>query len=142
MKLDVIVLHNMTLGDMFFEYRRTSELAHAHTFHVEADNPVQAAHLIWTLTNVDGPNELRLLYPHLSQYADQVETYRARMNRSTSVSDVVVVMEGEQILRTLACARIDWTEIPEVTANLSDVDNHQEQSDAFIRRMALAAAQS
>lgn len=102
MKLHAYVLHSVG-PDMFFRYDpRTSCLHHAHTFLIDADDVTKAANLIWDLTNVDGGNMLRVNSPHLSQYAVQVDEYRARRNRSLSVGDVIVFFHGEQPAGALA----------------------------------------
>ena len=96
MNYTVTVLHNVST-DMFFRYHpETSKLYHAHTFQVMADNTEGAANLIWTLANVDDADHLRQQWPHLSSYASQVMEYRARRNRSLSVSDVLVIYELRQ----------------------------------------------
>ena len=93
MNLSVTVLHNVS-ADMFFRYDpETSKLFHAHTFQVVADNIDKAADLIWTLTNVDSANDLRSMRADLGLYAQQVDEYRARKNRSLSVGDVLVFRE-------------------------------------------------
>lgn len=89
----VLVLHNVG-RDMFFRFHpKTSTLHHAHEFQVRADSPEAAANLIWTLANVGDAEELQMTAPYLSLYANQVTEYRARRNRSLSVSDVLIIKE-------------------------------------------------
>lgn len=96
MKLHAFILHNVS-PDMFLRYdAKTSCLHHAHTFQVEADDTSRAANLIWDLTNIDSGTMLRVNFPHLAQYADQVDSYRQRRNRSLSVGDVIVFYHGER----------------------------------------------
>lgn len=105
MRLTVTVLHNVS-PDMFFRYGPDSRLHHAHTFEVEADSVDTAANLVWTLTNVGDANELRQIAPHEAKYADEVTKYRARGNRSLSVSDVLVFHEGERPAGCLVVAGV------------------------------------
>lgn len=133
MKLDAIVLHNVS-PDMFFRYRpETSSLHHAHTLTVEADSPEQALDLIWTLTNVD-PMDLRLNLPHLAEYVEQMEHYRRRMNRSMCVGDVVVLIEGDRLAGSYACDVIGWSRLddPVIDLRLRDhFTNGDERSAAY-----------
>lgn len=85
----VEALHNVS-ADTFTRYDpETSKLFHAHSFQVGADSRDQALNLAWTLGNF-GVEDLPA---HLSLYALQINEYRERMNRSLSVSDVLVVWE-------------------------------------------------
>lgn len=112
MKLAAVLLHNVS-GDTFWGYKpKTSRLFHAHTFEIDADNPERAAEVVWVLTNVETSDVLRLHYPHLSQYAAQMERYRERKNRSTSVGDVIVFYEGERPAGAFACATVGWQQLP------------------------------
>lgn len=90
MRLKARVLHNVG-PTMFFGYHpEVGDLFHAHDFDLVADNADTAADLIWTLCNVDDASHLTSLRPDLGEYGVQVTAYRARMNRSLSVSDVIV----------------------------------------------------
>lgn len=132
MKLRAIVLHNVG-PDMFWRYSpQTSRLFHAHTFQVEADSTAKAADLIWILTNVDSADDLRLRHSHLATYAEQMEHYRTRQNRSLSVGDVIVFMEGERVAGAVKVATVGFTEIDHdhIMTDLDDVANLLERSVA------------
>lgn len=135
MKLDAIVLHNVS-EDMFWRFDpKTSSLHHAHTFRgIEADNIERAASLVWDLTNVGDANELRLMFPHLSQYADEVTKYRARKNRSLSVGDVLVFVEGERPAGVLAVASMGFKHYgtKDVRVDLNDVANLAPESLSYL----------
>jgi hypothetical protein len=135
MKLDAIVLHNVC-EDMFWRFDpRTSQLHHAHTFRdVEADNIDKAADLIWNLTNIGDANELRVNFPHLSKYADEVTNYRRRKNRSLSVGDVLVFVEGERPAGVLAVASMGFKHFgtKDVRVDLTDVANQADESLAYL----------
>lgn len=132
MKLQAFVLHNVS-QDMFFRYDpRSSLLHHAHTFEVEADDIKRAADLIWVLTNVDSPNDLRINYPHLAEYAEQTVHYRQRENRSLSVGDVIVFYERGRPAGAYAVATSGFDELMgfDQVINFEIVSNDRPVSDA------------
>lgn len=111
MRLTAVLLHNVSV-DTFWGYKpKTSSLFHSHTFEVNADTPELAADIVWILTNADSSDWLRLHYPHLSQYAGQMERYRERKNRSTSVGDVIVFYEGERPAGAWSCEPMGWKRV-------------------------------
>lgn len=128
MKLHAYVFHNVG-PKMFWEYDAEHQF-HAHTFQVEADNIDAAADLIWDLTNVGNADELRINFPHLSKYAEQVAEYRRRENRSLSVGDAIVFLERERYVGTLAVAAIGFTEVAFDLDKLTNVSNVNIRSDA------------
>jgi hypothetical protein len=133
-------MHNVSF-DMFFRYDpETSALHHAHTFKVEADLDTKACDLIWILTNVDSANDLRLNYPHFSQYADQVTHYRQRKNRSLSVGDVIVLYERERFVGAFAVATVGFDPVAE-PVNMEVATNDRDESDSYVayRKFADAA---
>lgn len=109
MNLAVTVLHNCERGSFFGFHPNTADLRHGHTFEVVADSVNEAAKLVWTLGNVDGPDDLPV---HLSLYGRQVREYRDRMNRSLSVGDVLLMedldTEDRQVLGVMACEQVGW----------------------------------
>ena len=135
MKLTVTVLHNVG-QDMFHRFRPdTSSLHHAHTFEVVADSVDDAANLIWNLTNVGDAEELRVMFPHLSEYAGQVTDYRARLNRSLSVADVLVFHEllrdeEPRIAGGLAVAAVGF-ELIELPVDFTDGSNDSAFSESY-----------
>lgn len=137
MKLAVDVLHNVS-EDMFFRYNpKTSRLFHAETFIVEADSVDDAANLVWTLTNCDGPDHLRTQWPHLASYAPQVKRYRDRMNRSLSVSDVLVFHEGERLAGVRVVEMIGHSsldEAPRYERSTADVSPSYTAYQNLVRR--------
>jgi hypothetical protein len=138
-KLWVTVLHNVG-ADMFFRYDpATSSLFHAHTFTVVADSVEQAADLAWTLTNVGDADELRQMAPHLSRYADQVTLYRARMNRSLSVGDVLEFHEGERFAGALVVEGVGHRSLTEPP--LRQAITVGEVSDSYRAHQALREEQ-
>lgn len=109
MKLVAIVLHNVS-ADTFFRFNaETSQLHHAHTFYIAADNIDKAADLVWTLTNADDADHLTSMRPDLGRHREDVTAYRGRSNRSLSVGDVIVFYEGERPAGSLAVAVVGWT---------------------------------
>ena len=119
MRYHAFVLHNIS-HDMFWGFRpETSRLEHAHTFVIVADNPGLATEVIWVLTNVDSADHLRLDYPHLAQYAEDVTLYRARRNRSLSVGDVVMLHAGEAFVTAQSCEKVGWKPYTEAELNLN-----------------------
>ncbi len=139
MNLHAFVLHNVS-PDMFFRYDpKTSHLHHAHTLQVEADSPELACDLIWTLTNVDSADDLRLRSPHLARYAEQVTAYRERRNRSLSVGDVVVLFERERPLGSWAVAPFGFDALADV-GKPRTVTNDRPISDAYIAHMEYRGA--
>lgn len=148
MKLRAYVLHNVST-DIFFRFDpTTSKVGHAHTFEIEADDPLKAADLLWTLTNVTDSNDLRLSWPHLAQYASQVTTYRRRKNRSLSVGDVIVQYEGIHLRSVLAVATVGFEDLTSqvetndrllavLKAGLSGASDELTASDAYIKSQEL-----
>lgn len=131
MKLTAVVLHNLGPG-MFWKYEPDSaELYHAHNFEIEVDSPEQGANLVWTLTNVGGPDELRLTHPSLAKYADQVREYRSRMNRSLSVGDVIIFSEGERPAGAVAVAMMGFDDLFEDPSFTGPATNAGEHSAAY-----------
>lgn len=130
----VTVLHNVS-PDTFFRYHPdTSRLYHAHLFQVEADNVEHAANLVWVLTNVGDAQELYAHHPNLSQYADQVTAYRQRMNRSLSMSDVLVVHEvvrDQTVLAGVLVVKALGHEGLEFMPDYVDGDNDSEVSRSY-----------
>lgn len=107
MKYKAVVLHQVGPG-MFFGVSEGSEFFHAHDFDIEADGHMQAAELIFEITNLE-PEDVSAAKALL--YGDQMREYRKRMNRSVSVGDVLVLREadGEQgVVAVLACASLGW----------------------------------
>lgn len=128
MKTYALVMHNVG-PDMFFT-PNAEDLHHAHTFTVEADNIEQAANLVWTLTNVDGSDDLRLNFPHLAKYAPAVTHYRDRRNRSLSVADVIAFFEGERYAGALAIEAVGLRPFTLDPTTLRTVTNDRAESDA------------
>ena len=93
MNLSALVLHNVGPTMLTGYHAEGSDLFHAHEFQIVADNVEQAANLVWDLANVGDSNELHQMRPNLGLYGQQVNEYRARMNRSLSVGDVIVFHE-------------------------------------------------
>lgn len=114
MNLSALVLHNVG-PTMFFGYHAEgSDLFHAHEFQIVADNVEQAAGLVWILANVGDSDELHQMRSDLGLYGAQVNEYRARMNRSLSVGDVIIFHEigsgGEpRFAGALAVASVGFT---------------------------------
>lgn len=141
MRFAVVVLHNVS-DDMFFRYRpKTSALHHAHTFDVEADNLRQAGELVWILTNVGSADELRLSAPHLSRYAEAVEHYRRRQNRSLSVGDVLLFSEEERPAGALTVAMVGFDRIDgeHLAPRFIERDNSALVSQSYEAHQALQA---
>lgn len=133
MRLHAYVFHNVS-GDMFFRYDpKTSCLHHAHTFTVEADDLTRAADLIWILTNVGNGNDLRLNHPLQAVYADQVDHYRQRQNRSLCVGDVIVFYERERAAGALVVATTGFEVLVgfDQTINMRVVTNDQPRSESY-----------
>lgn len=128
MKLHAYVFHNVG-PTMFWEYA-AENMHHAHTFQVEADTLPAAADLIWNLTNVGNADELRLTFPHLSEYAGQVSAYRARENRSLCVGDAIVFFERERFAGALAVASMGFDEVGFDLEALTNVNNNGTRSDS------------
>lgn len=130
MRLCVNVLHNVS-QDMFLRYDpATSALYHAYTFDVEADSVQDAANLVWVLANVDDADHLRQNHPHLARYAPQVTAYRARLNRSLSVSDVLVFHEGPRFAGALVVGIIGHWELGSVPT-YTDTEPQSYRSASF-----------
>lgn len=106
MKYKATVLHQVGPG-MFFGINEGSEFFHAHDFDIEADGHMQAAELVFEITNL-GPEEVSARKALL--YGDQMRSYRQRMNRSTSVSDLLILRDASDgsLLAVLACATSGW----------------------------------
>lgn len=131
MRLTVRVLHNVS-QDMFFQYDpKTSQLYHAHDFQVVADNVDKAADLVWALANVDDAEHLHAVHPQFAfLYDDQVTAYRKRMNRSLSVSDVLVFYEGERFAGARVVATVGHDALDTEPAYTGG-DNSTEVSTSF-----------
>lgn len=131
MRLTVVVLHNLGQG-MFWKFDpEVAELYHAHNFEVEADNADMAAQLVWTLGNQESPEALRVGNPSLSRYAEQVAAYRARMNRSLSVGDVILIYEGERPVAAKAVAMLGFDDLIAEPTFVGITSNDGEQSAAY-----------
>jgi hypothetical protein len=134
MTTTAVVLHNVSV-DMFWAYKpKTSALHHAHTFQVD-DNaaPTRLLETVWTLTNCD-PADAELVqayFPELAHYFEQAVSYRARMNRSLSVGDVVVLLHGEDVLGAWAVEKLGWAPVDRPSIDLSDVHNERAISQAY-----------
>lgn len=134
--MKILVLHNVGHG-MFWEYiSDKAQLHHAHTFEIPAHYPpivvTHTASWIFELCNVD-PDMLQV-----EEEVKQVEHYRNRRNRSLSVSDVIIFMNGEAPVIALACQRSEWEPLSDeerdrilAETDLSDVDNHLDVSLAW-----------
>jgi len=138
MNLTVKVLHAVGPG-MFASYHSEgSELFHAHDFEIVADNPEQAADLVWTLCNVDGANHLTAIRADLGVYAPQVTAYRQRKNRSLSMGDVLVFFEGDRFVTTMAVESVGHHEYPLVPRHIAGT-NEEPESQSYIAWNALLA---
>lgn len=123
-----IVLHNVST-DMFFEYKpETSKLYHAHTFELEESSSYLED--VWGIAN-QYPEDVED-EPFYQHYLPQIHAYRQRSNRSLSMSDVVILVDGEAVVGAWTAVTVGWREIDMPTGvDLSDVDNHQEASIAW-----------
>lgn len=137
MNLTVKVLHAVGPG-MFASYRpEGSDLFHAHDFDVVADNPEQAADLVWTLCNVDDANHLSSIRSDLSIYGAQVTAYRQRKNRSLSMGDVLVFFEGDHFVTAMAIEAMGHREYPLEPVHAGG-SNEDAESSAFIASRSLS----
>ena len=137
MRLAVTVLHNVARGSFAGYDPATADLRHGHTFQVTADSVDEAGKLLWTLGNVDGPDDLP---EHLSSYGNQVWAYRQRMNRSVSVGDVVMVYshDDSRMIAVLVCEPVGWRKIawvPEYEHGSND-DVTSKSYDAYCQTWA------
>lgn len=125
--MKVLVLHNTGDG-VFWEYKPDKAiLSHAHTFDVAdfADGPEHPLGLIYELTNVGTEYLDHHHAEHIESYDQQVKAYRDRGNRSTSVGDVIVVLEGEGAQEAFAVAKFghEKIDLDLSTIDLTDIDN-------------------
>jgi hypothetical protein len=124
------VLHSVGPG-MFFGYLPGQSHLHlAHVFQLDVQDDVAAfakpqfiAEILWTLCNVDGPEDL---HGDWQVYAPQVAEYRRRRNRSLSMGDVVLLEKAwedqAEPLGALHAVSVGWEMLEGFPPYFSDRD--------------------
>lgn len=99
-----------------------------------ADDAERGASIVWDLANVDSAQDL--IGTPLEQYGEQVTAYRARMNRSLSVSDVLVIREDKRLCGVLVVASIGFDGL-EFMPKYAPGSNKTAQSISYCAHQAL-----
>lgn len=144
--MKVLIFHNTGPGMLWEYHAEHAVLTHAHTIDIPdvllGTDPWGFADIAYVLTN-EGVDYLgnteRLTTAQIANLREQVQSYRDRRNRSTSSGDVVVLMNGEEPAKALACAHMGWkdVEIDLDALDMHDVDNHLPYSLAFEAHQAI-----